>query len=57
MIHANIHNLNKRLWKLKAPLDIKIFLMVSTKWAGVVLTKDNLAKHNYQGSKKCFFFL
>jgi hypothetical protein len=26
MIHADVPNLNKRLWKLKVPLKFKIFL-------------------------------
>jgi hypothetical protein len=34
-------NLNKRLWELKAPLKIKVFLWYIRR--GVILTKDNLA--------------
>ena len=44
---------NKIIWKLKLPLKIKIFLWYLVK--GVVLTKDNLAKRNWQGNKKCGF--
>jgi hypothetical protein len=42
-----------RLWKIKAPLKVKIFLWYL--WKGVTLTKDNLAKRNWQGSLKCYF--
>jgi hypothetical protein len=44
---------NKALWKLKVPLKIKIFMWYLIK--GVVLTKDNLAKRNWHGNKKCVF--
>ena len=53
LIHSDVPNLNKRLWKLKAPLKIKIFLWYLRR--GVILTKDNLAKHNWNGSVKCCF--
>jgi hypothetical protein len=44
LIHFDVPNLNKRLWKLKVLLKIKIFLWYLRR--GVVLTKDNLAKRN-----------
>jgi hypothetical protein len=44
---------HKEIWKLKLPLKIKIFMWYLLK--GVVLTKDNLAKRNWQGSSKCGF--
>jgi hypothetical protein len=44
---------NKFLWKLKILLRIKVFEWYLHK--GVVLTKDNLAKRNWHGSKKCVF--
>lgn len=47
----NIPNVNKELWKLKAPLKFKIFLWYLRK--GIILTKDNLAKRNWQGSLSC----
>jgi hypothetical protein len=47
LIHQNVPNLNKQLWRLKAPTKIKIFLWYI--WRGVILTKDNLAKLNWQG--------
>jgi hypothetical protein len=43
---------NNKLWKLKVPLRIKVFRWYLRK--GIVLTKDNLAKRNWHGSKKCF---
>ena len=39
---------HKVLWNLKLPLKIKIFV-------GVVLTKDNLARQNWQRNKRCVF--
>jgi hypothetical protein len=44
LIHSDVPNLNKRLWNLKVPLKIKIFLWYLRR--GVILTKDNLAKRN-----------
>jgi len=38
--------------KSKVPLKIKIFLWYLKR--GVTLTKDNLAKRNWQGNVKCF---
>ena len=52
-IHQNIPNTNEHLWKLKTPLKIKVFLSYLRK--GVVLTKDNLAKRNWQGNEQFFF--
>jgi hypothetical protein len=43
-----------KLWKLKIPLRIKVFGWYLHK--GVVLVKDNLAKRNWYGSKKCVFY-
>ena len=40
-------------WKIKVPLKIKFFLWYLKK--GVILTKDNLAKRNWKGDKKCCF--
>jgi hypothetical protein len=53
LIQNDVPNLNERLWKLKTPLKIKIFLWYLRR--GIVLTKDNLAKRNWQGSKVCCF--
>ena len=44
---------NRTLWKTRIPLKIKIFLWYLHR--GVVLTKDNLARRNWNGSKKCVF--
>ena len=54
LINQNVPNTNKKLWKLKAPLKIKIFLWYLRR--GVILTKDNLAKRNWQGSQQCCFY-
>jgi hypothetical protein len=40
-------------WRLKLPLKIKIFSWYLRR--GVILTKDNLAKRNWNGNKKCVF--
>jgi hypothetical protein len=53
LVHCDVPSVNKRLWKLKVPLKVKIFLWYLRQ--GVVLTKDNLAKRNWQGSTKCCF--
>ncbi len=45
----------RSLWKLKIPLKIKIFMWCLLK--GVVLTKDNLARRNWNGSLRCSFCL
>ena len=44
---------HKLIWKLKIPLEIKIFLWYLQR--GVILTKDNLARRNWKGSHKCCF--
>jgi len=46
LIHQDIPNLNKRIWKLKTPLKINFFLWYLKR--GVILTKNNLAKRNWQ---------
>jgi hypothetical protein len=45
---------NNKLWKLKIPLGIKVFRWYLRK--GVILTKDNLAKRNWYGSRNCVFY-
>jgi hypothetical protein len=42
---------NTFLWKLKIPLRIKIFLWYLKR--EVILTKDNLARRNWNGGKQC----
>ncbi len=44
---------NKIIWKLRMSLKIKIFMWYLLK--GVVLTKDNLARRNWNGSLRCCF--
>ena len=44
---------NKRIWKAKVPLKIKIFLWLSQQNA--ILTKDNLSKRNRRGDMGCCF--
>ena len=43
----------QEIWHMKVPLKIKIFLWFLKK--RVILTKDNLAKRNWNGSKACYF--
>jgi len=44
----------QKIWHMKVPLKIKIFLWFLKN--GVILTKDNLARRNWNGSKAyCFF--
>jgi hypothetical protein len=44
---------NKRIWKAKNPLKIKIFMWLVNQNA--ILTKDNLVKRNWQGNHRCSF--
>jgi len=57
MYNALISNGNvqfdKHLWKLKMPLKIKIFMWYLKR--GVILTKDNLIRRNWNGNKLCCF--
>jgi len=55
LINQNTPNLNKDLWKMKIPFKIKIFLRYLRR--RVVLTKDNLAKRNWNGNQQCCFCL
>ena len=45
---------NTLIWKLKLHLKIKVFIWYLYK--GVILTKDNLARRQWQGDRKCCFF-
>jgi hypothetical protein len=49
------NNIHKQSWRLKVPLKIKIFMWYMRK--EVVLTKDNLVKCNWSGSRQCSFCL
>jgi hypothetical protein len=53
LINQNTYNTNKRIWKMKIPLKIKIFCWFLRR--GVTLTKDNLAERNWQGNQQCYF--
>ena len=44
---------HRKLWYAKIPLKIKVFLWLVFK--NSVLTRDNLAKRNWNGNKKCSF--
>ena len=41
------------VWRLKIPLKIKIFIWFFKR--GVILTKDNLAKRNWNADRSCCF--
>jgi hypothetical protein len=47
------HKSNRKLWKAKIPLKIKIFMWLVDQNA--ILTKDNLTKRNWHGDKRCYF--
>ena len=60
MVHSMYKNLvnsgvkvSQEIWKAKIPLKIKIFMWYLKR--GVLLTKDNLARRNWIGSKVCSF--
>jgi hypothetical protein len=53
LLNNNHVTYNKTLWSLKVPLKIKIFMWYLIR--GVVLTKDNLLRHNWHGDSKCAF--
>jgi hypothetical protein len=53
LLNNNHVSYNKTLWSLKVPLKIKIFMWYLIR--GVVLTKDNLLRHNWHGDRKCAF--
>ena len=44
---------HKYIWKLKVPLKIRIFMWFLQK--KVILTKDNLIRRRWTGSKQCVF--
>ena len=53
LLDVRVLPINKSVWKLKIPLKVKIFIWLLHR--GVILTKDNLAKRNWNGSKQyCF---
>src|SRR3954466_2459394 len=50
VVHRPADN-NSKIWQMKIPLKIKVFAWYLRK--DVILTKGNLVKRNWQGSKKC----
>ncbi|WVZ74625.1 hypothetical protein U9M48_022786 [Paspalum notatum var. saurae] len=44
---------SQEIWRTKIPLKIKIFMWYIKR--GVLLTKDNLARRNWNGSQSCCF--
>jgi hypothetical protein len=53
LLIAKVVPYNTLIWKLKLPLKIKVFMWYLYK--GVVLTKDNLVRRQWQRDKKCCF--
>ena len=51
LMNEHARFLRTYLWKLKIPLKIKIFMWFLNR--KVLLTKDNLARRNWQGCSKC----
>jgi hypothetical protein len=49
-----MENPNKRIWKAKLPLKIKMVLWLLQQ--DVILTKDNLIKRKWLGDKSCRFY-
>jgi hypothetical protein len=47
------NNNNKKIWKMKISLKMEVFTWYLRR--GVILTKDNLVKYNWQRSKSCVF--
>ncbi|WVZ67110.1 hypothetical protein U9M48_016237, partial [Paspalum notatum var. saurae] len=53
LISIDVFVPNRFVWQLKVPLKIKIFIWLL--FRGVILTKDNLIRRHWQGSKQyCF---
>ena len=53
LLNNQPHFLSKYIWKIKVPLKIKIFMLLLQR--RVILTKDNLAKWNWNGDQGCCF--
>jgi hypothetical protein len=53
LLEGNTGDLKKFIWKIKVPLKIRIFMWFTHN--KVVLTKDNLKKHNWHGCSRCCF--
>jgi hypothetical protein len=53
LLDSNIVSHNSYLWKIKIPLEIKVFLWLL--YREEILIKFNLVKRNWQGNKMCCF--
>jgi hypothetical protein len=53
ILNSNIMPHSRFIWEIKLPLKVKIFLWFLFK--GVTLTKDNLVKRNWHGTKNVVF--
>lgn len=54
MCNDSVTSPNKKIWKAKIPLKIKIFMWLINQNA--ILTKDNLSRIKWQGDVRCKFF-
>ena len=54
LLNGHIRYLLKFIWKLKVPLKINIFMCFLHRQC--ILTRDNLAKRNWQANTKCCFY-
>jgi hypothetical protein len=54
MMNDQTKYLKKYIWKIEVPLKIKIFMWFFHH--KVLLTKDNLSKRNWEGSRTCCFY-
>jgi hypothetical protein len=53
MMNDHTKYFKKFIWEMKVPQKIKIFMWFFHH--KVLLTKDNLSKRNWEGSKTCYF--
>jgi hypothetical protein len=53
MCEGEVGESNRRIWKAKIPLKIKVFMWLINQNA--ILTKDNMLKRNWQGDQHCKF--
>jgi hypothetical protein len=55
LINNGVVQRNTIVWKMRVPLKIKIFIWYIQK--GAILTKDNLARQNWNESEQCCFHM
>jgi hypothetical protein len=53
LCRTEVENRNRKIWKAKMPLKIKIFMWMVQ--LNVILTRDTLTRKNWQGDKRCSF--